>query len=89
MTKVILYFAPACSWCHRAKDYLESKGIEFQEIDVSTNQEAGHVMMSKSGQMGVPQIEINGKMIVGFNQEALEKEIRAMKTPAEGEVREN
>ncbi|MBT4540645.1 glutaredoxin family protein [Candidatus Woesearchaeota archaeon] len=75
MAKVTVYGTPTCPWCKRAKEYLESKGVKFDEIDVSKDQEAGHIMMQKSGQMGVPQIDINGKMIVGFDQETLDKEI--------------
>jgi len=69
MAKVTVYGTPTCPWCKRAKE------VKFDEIDVSKDQEAGHIMMQKSGQMGVPQIDINGKMIVGFDQETLDKEI--------------
>ena len=63
----------------RGKEYLEVKGIKFKDIDVTKNQEAAQEMVKKSGQMGVPQIEINGKMIVGFDQEAIDKEITELK----------
>ena len=79
MAKIKVYGTPTCPWCHRVKEYLESKKIEFEDVDVSTNQEATQEMVKKSGQMGVPQIEINGKMIVGFEQEALDKEIAELK----------
>lgn len=70
-----VYSTPTCPWCHKAKDFLNAKGVEFEDVDVSTNEEAAKAMMQKSGQMGVPQIEINGKLIVGFDQAAIEKEL--------------
>ena len=75
MTKVKVYTTQTCPWCHRVKDFLKEKGVEFEEIDVAADQEAAKKMVEKSGQMGVPQIEINGKMIVGFDQEAIEAEL--------------
>ncbi len=73
--KVKLYSIPTCPYCKMAKEFLKSKGIEFEDIDVSANQEAAKEMVEKSGHMGVPQIEINGKVIIGFDREKLEKEL--------------
>ena len=75
MSKIIVYSTPTCPWCHALKDFLKEKNIEFEEIDISKDQEKAKEMIDKSGQMGVPQIEINGKMIVGFDKEAIEKEL--------------
>jgi len=75
MSKIIVYSTPTCPWCHTLKDFLKEKNIEFEEIDISKDQEKSKEMIDKSGQMGVPQIEINGKMIVGFDKEAIEKEL--------------
>jgi len=74
--KVKVYSTPACPYCHMAKAFLKDKGIAFEDIDVSVNHEAAREMIRKTGMTGVPQIEINGKMIVGFNREALEKELQ-------------
>jgi glutaredoxin-like YruB-family protein len=76
MADIKVYTTPTCPWCHRLKDFLREKGVDFQEIDVSKDQEAARKMIEKSGQMGVPQMEINGKIIVGFDQEAIEKELK-------------
>ena len=75
MSKIIVYSAPNCPWCHTLKDFLKEKNIEFEDIDVSKDHEKATEMIEKSGQMGVPQIEINDKMIVGFDKEAIEKEL--------------
>ena len=75
-SKVKVYSTPTCPYCHMVKDFLKEKGVKFEDIDVSENQEEAQKMIEKSGQMGVPQIEINGKMIVGFDKEAIEKELK-------------
>ena len=69
--KVKVYSTPVCPWCHRAKDFLKEHGIEFEDIDVSRDHEAGREMVEKSGQMGVPVIEIDGEIVIGFNRERL------------------
>ena len=73
--KIKVYTTPTCPWCHKVKDFLKEKKVEFEEVDVAADQEAAKKMVEKSGQMGVPQIEINGKMIVGFDQAAIEEEL--------------
>ena len=84
MTKVKVYSTQTCPWCHRAKDYFKEKGVEFEDIDVSSDQEAADEMIEKSGQMGVPVIEINDQIIVGFDQAAIEKALgKGSAKPAE------
>jgi len=56
-----------------AKEYFRSKGIEFEEIDVSRDERAALEMIQKSGQMGVPVIEIDGKIVVGFDKEKIDE----------------
>lgn len=70
---VIVYTSPTCSWCTTLKSYLRQHQIQFKEFDVSTNQDMAKRMMQKSGQMGVPQTEINGNMIVGFDKNKIDK----------------
>jgi glutaredoxin-like YruB-family protein len=65
---VTVYTTPTCSWCNTLKRFLQEKGIRYSEVDVSADQKASQEMMKKSGQQGVPQTEINGKMIVGFDK---------------------
>lgn len=75
MAKVKVYSTPTCPYCRMAKDFLKKKGVEFEDIDVSVDRKAAEEMIEKSGQMGVPQIEINGKIIVGFDKEVIEREL--------------
>lgn len=68
-----VYSTPTCPWCLKAKEYLKEKKIDFEDIDISKNKEAMNEMTEKSGQIGVPVLDINGGIIVGFNKEAIEK----------------
>jgi len=74
--KIKVYSTPTCPYCRKTREYLKEKNIEFQDIDVSESRENAKEMIEKSGQMGVPVIEINGKIIVGFDKEVLEKELK-------------
>ncbi|MCB0102668.1 MAG: NrdH-redoxin [Anaerolineales bacterium] len=66
--KVVVFSTPTCSFCTMAKSYFREKGIKFTDIDVSRDQAAARDMVRRSGQMGVPVIDIGGKIIVGFNR---------------------
>jgi len=79
MSKIKVYSTQTCPWCHRLKEYLDEKRIEYEDIDVSEDQEAANAMVEKSGHTGVPQIEINGKMIVGFDKESIDEELSKIK----------
>lgn len=73
MPKVKVYSTPTCPWCYAAKDFLKQNNIAFEDVDVSANQDAAKEMIEKSGQMGVPVIEIDGKMIIGFDKQAIKQ----------------
>ncbi|MBI2332492.1 MAG: NrdH-redoxin [Chloroflexi bacterium] len=66
--KVVVFSTPTCSFCNMAKSYFREKGIRFTDIDVSHDQAAASDMVRRSGQMGVPVIDIGGKIVVGFNR---------------------
>ena len=71
--KVKVYSTKTCPWCHKTKDFLKEKNVKFEDIDVGADQKAANEMVEKSGQMGVPVVDIDGKIIVGFDKEAIEK----------------
>jgi len=73
---VKIYTTPTCPYCAMAKEFFKENKIKYEEIDVSENEDAAHEMIEKSGQMGVPVIEIDGEIIVGFNKEAIKKALR-------------
>jgi glutaredoxin 3 len=79
MTGITVYSTPTCPYCHMLKDFLHEKGVKFKDVNVATDQKAAREMIAKSGQMGVPQTEINGKVIVGFDRDAIEEELGKMK----------
>jgi len=71
--KIIVYSTPTCPYCVRAKQFLTDNNISFTNIDVSTNEDAAEEMMRKSGQMGVPVLDIEGRIIIGFDKDAIKK----------------
>ena len=79
MTGITIYSTTVCPWCVKLKGYLKEKGVSYKEIDVSKDREAARKMVEQSGHMGVPQMEINGKIIVGFDKAAIDKELAAAK----------
>ena len=68
-----IYTTSSCPYCHIAKDFFREKNLEFTEVNVAENQEALKEMVTKSGQTGVPVIDIDGKIVKGFNRPELEK----------------
>lgn len=73
--KVTIYSAPGCHFCHAAKDFFQSKGIEYAEYNVATDIEKRQEMMKKSGQMGVPVIIVDDEVIVGFDENILAQKL--------------
>ncbi len=74
--KVIVYSTPTCPYCHSAKDFLKENKIDFEDVDVSKNQDRAQEMIEKSGQMGVPVLDINGTIIVGYDKGAIKKALK-------------
>lgn len=73
---VKVYSTTSCPWCTVAKNYLASKNVGFEDLDVNRNREAAMEMIRKSGQRGVPVLDINGEIIVGFNQMAIDNALK-------------
>ncbi|MFP4112328.1 MAG: glutaredoxin family protein [Candidatus Woesearchaeota archaeon] len=65
MSKIIVYSTPTCPHCHHVKDFLAEHNVEFDDINVASDREKAQEMVNKSGQMGVPVIEIDGEIIIG------------------------
>jgi glutaredoxin 3 len=70
---VTIYTTPTCGFCRVAKDYFRNARVPFTEHNVAVDQSKAEEMVRKSGQMGVPVIDIHGKIIVGFNRPEIEK----------------
>lgn len=71
--KVKIYSTPACPFCMMSKKFLKENNIDFEDIDVSTDQKKAEEMVRKTGQMAVPVIDIDGEIIVGFDKERIRK----------------
>ncbi len=68
MSNVTVYSTPTCPYCTMAKNYLTEKNITYTDHDVSRDQTMAQEMVKKSGQMGVPVLDINGNIIIGFDK---------------------
>ena len=65
---VIIYSAPWCAFCHAAKEYFDKLGITYEDRDVEQDIKYAQEAVSKSGQMGIPVIDIDGDIILGFDR---------------------
>jgi len=70
---VLVYSTPSCPYCTMVKDFLKKKQVPFQEYDVSRDQRRAEEMIRKSGQMGVPVVDVGGKVLVGYRPAEIEK----------------
>jgi len=69
---ITVYSSPSCVWCTRAKEYLKANQINFREVNVAQDRTGAMEMVRKSGQMGVPVLDINGNIIIGFDKERID-----------------
>ena len=74
--EVKIYTIPTCPWCMKTKEFLKENKIKFTDINVASDKKAAKEMIKKSGQMGVPVIEIDKQLIVGFDEEKLKKALK-------------
>lgn len=73
MANIIIYSTPTCVYCKMAKTYLGEHKIEYTEKNVATDMDARAEMVKKSGQLGVPVIDIDGQILVGFDKEKMQE----------------
>lgn len=73
MSKIIIYSTPVCPYCQMAKKFFQENNLEYEDRDVSSNQEFLIEMIQKSGQMGVPVIDIDSQIVIGFDKEEIAK----------------
>ena len=67
-TKVTVFSTPSCMYCNMLKAHLDEKEVTYTAVDVSVDQEQAKYIAEKTGQLGVPVTEIDGKFIIGFDQ---------------------
>ena len=73
MPKVTIYTTPTCVFCKMTKAFFKENNVQYAEKDVSTDRAATDEMIQKSGQMGVPVIDIDGQILVGFDKAGLSR----------------
>ena len=73
MPKITIYTTPECVYCKMTKEFFRQNNISYEEKDVSVDDRAREEMVAKSGQLGAPVIDIDGKVIIGFDKEMLSK----------------
>lgn len=71
MAKVTIYTTPTCVYCKMTKEFFKEHNIAYEEKDVAVDEQARNEMVEKSGQLGVPVIDIEGKITVGFDEKML------------------
>ena len=76
MPSIVIYSTPTCPFCIMAKNFFKKHNIAYNEKDVAADQMAAQEMIKKSGQMGVPVIEVDNEIMVGFDEERLKKRLK-------------
>jgi len=76
MAKVTIYTTPSCPWCLKTKEFFKQHNVKYTEKNVADDEKAAQESIDKSGQMGVPVIDVDGKIIVGFNEPELKKALK-------------
>ena len=69
--KIIIYGTDSCPWCHKAREFMKEHKVKFIDKNVGEDQKAAQEMIKKSGQQGVPVIDVDGEIIVGFDEDRL------------------
>mgnify|MGYP001590156188 FL=1 len=73
---VTIYTAEGCPWCKKTKEFLNQHNIKYKEIDVGKDKRSAKEMVRKSGHIGVPVVDVNGKIIIGFDEQKLKEALK-------------
>ncbi len=71
--RIVVYSTPTCPWCNRLKHYLKTLNFKYHDIDVSKDPKIAQELVRRTGQTGVPQVDINGQMVVGFDKPKIDR----------------
>ena len=71
--KVTVFSTTHCPWCHKTKEWLDEHNIKYKDVNVEEDMKAAGEMIEKSGQRGVPVIDIDGEIVIGFDKQTLSK----------------
>ena len=78
-TKVTIYSAAWCAFCHAAKEYLDKRDVAYTDKDIDSSLDLAREAVDKSGQTGIPVIDIGGTIIVGFDRPKIDAALKAHK----------
>jgi len=73
MPQIKIYSTPTCPYCVTLKEFLKEKNIEFEDVNVAQDAQAREEMIQKSNQMGVPVVDIDGEIVIGFDRQKISK----------------
>lgn len=73
---VVVYSTNSCPWCVKAKEYLDSLGVKYDAVDISSDRKAAEEVVQKTRQRGVPVVKVEDRYIVGFDQKAIESALK-------------
>lgn len=76
MASVLIYTTPTCPWCMKTKEFFKKHNVKYTERDVAADEKTAQEAIDKSGQMGVPVIDVDGQIIVGFDEPKLKKALK-------------
>lgn len=71
MNQITVYTTTTCPYCHMVKHFLKKQGLPFQEVNVQQNPAAGQRLVETTGQMGVPQTNVNGQWVIGYDPDRI------------------
>jgi glutaredoxin-like YruB-family protein len=77
--EVKIYMTPTCPWCQKAKEWLKKNRVSFQELDLSESDTYRDELIEKSHQMAIPVFDIDGQIIIGFDEKKLEELLKKKK----------
>ena len=75
---VTVYSATWCAFCHAVKEYLDKKGVKYTDLDVEADPHNAKEAVDKSGQMGIPVLDINGTIIIGFDRPKIDAALKSV-----------
>ena len=79
MAAITIYTTPTCAFCHMAKEYFKAKQVEYEEKDVTTDQQAYNELIEKTNQLGVPVLDIDGTVVIGFDRPKIDATLQEKK----------
>lgn len=75
-SKVVVYSTPTCGFCHMVKKYFDENDIQYRDIDISSDAQGYKDVLEKTGQLGVPVVDIDGIIVIGFDRPKIDAALK-------------